>query len=76
MDGSSIPKFLNQILSKNLRVKTSKQPFTVGKMFSYGSLLIPVQNQEMNSDEIFNYLNQIILNAFELQESKQDLRTV
>jgi hypothetical protein len=48
MDGSSIPKFLNQILSKNLRVKTSKQPFThVGKMFSYGSLLIPVQNQEM-----------------------------
>ena len=62
------PKFLNQILSKNLRVKTSKQPFThVGKTFSYGSLLIPVQNQEMNSDEIFNYLNQIITEyAFEV----------
>jgi hypothetical protein len=36
-------------------------------MFSYGSLLIPVQNQEMNSDEIFNYLNQIIPDyAFEV----------
>jgi hypothetical protein len=34
-------------------------------MFSYGSL--PVQNQEMNSDEIFNYLNQIIPDyAFEV----------
>jgi hypothetical protein len=47
MDGSSIPKILNQILSKTY-AKTSKQPFThVGKMFSYGSLLIPVQNQEI-----------------------------
>lgn len=55
------PKLLNQILSKNLRVRTTKQPFTHnGKTFSYGSLFVPVQNQEMNSDEIFNYLNQII----------------
>lgn len=55
------PKLLNQILSKNLRVRTTKQPFTHnGKTFSYGSLFVPAQNQEMNSDEIFNYLNQII----------------
>ncbi|UFH34024.1 M14 family zinc carboxypeptidase [Flavobacterium acetivorans] len=55
------PKLLNQILSKNLRIRTSKQPFTHnGKTFSYGSLFLPVQNQEMNSEEIFNYLSQII----------------
>jgi hypothetical protein len=47
MDHQS-PKFLNQILSKTYALKQVK-PFThVGKMFSYGSLLIPVQNQEMN----------------------------
>lgn len=62
------PRFLNQILSKNLRVKTSKQPFIhKGKAFSYGTLLIPVQNQEMNSDEIFSFLDQIIPQyAFEI----------
>lgn len=55
------PKLLNQILSKNLRIRTSKQPFSHnGKNFSYGSLFLPVQNQEMNSEEIFNYLSQII----------------
>jgi hypothetical protein len=35
-------------------------------MFSYGSLLIPVQNQEMNSDEIFNYLKNNPEYAFEV----------
>lgn len=54
------PKILNQILSKNLRVKTTKQPFKhSGKTFSYGSLLVPVQNQEMDADEIFDYLSTI-----------------
>jgi hypothetical protein len=41
-----------------LRVEPPK-PFTL-KTFSYGSLFIPVQNQELSSQEIFNYLNQII----------------
>ena len=55
------PKLLNQLLAKGLRVRTTKKPFTHnGKIFSYGSLFIPVQNQELNSEEIFNYLNQII----------------
>ena len=55
------PKLLNQILSKNLRVKTTQQPFTsAGKTYSYGSLFLPVQNQEMDSDAIFEFLNKII----------------
>jgi len=55
------PKLLNQILSKNLRVKTTKQPFTSdGKIYSYGSLFLPVQNQEMDADAIFEFLNKII----------------
>ena len=55
------PKLLNQLLAKGLRVRSTKKPFTHnGKTFSYGSLLIPIQNQELNSEEIFNYLNQII----------------
>jgi hypothetical protein len=55
------PKLLYQLLSKGLRVKTTKQPFVhSGKTFSYGSLFLAVQNQEMNSEEIYNYLNEII----------------
>ena len=55
------PKLLNQILSKNIRVRATKQPFTsAGKTYSYGTLFVPVQNQEMDSDELFDYLNKII----------------
>ena len=55
------PKLLNQILSKNLRVRTTKQPFTSnGKTYSYGSLFVPVQNQEMDAEAIFNYLSKVI----------------
>jgi hypothetical protein len=55
------PKLLYQILVKNLRVRTTKQPFiSAGKTYSNGSLFIPVQNQEMDSDAIFVFLNKII----------------
>jgi hypothetical protein len=55
------PKLLYKLLSKGLRVKTTSKPFShKGKAFSYGSLFVPVQNQEMTSEEIHNYLNNII----------------
>lgn len=55
------PKILYQLLSKGIRVKTTKQPFTHnGKTFSYGSLFVPVQNQEINSDEMYSYLSKIL----------------
>lgn len=57
------PKLLYQLLAKGLRVKTTKKPFVHnGKTFSYGSLLVPIQNQTLSSDEIYAYLNQIIPN--------------
>jgi hypothetical protein len=41
--------------------KTYLQPFShKGKAFGYGSLFVPVQNQDMSSTEINNYLNEII----------------
>jgi hypothetical protein len=55
------PKLLNQLLAKGLRVRTTSKPFThKGKAFGYGSLFVPIQNQEMNSLEINNYLNEVI----------------
>ncbi|MFE3869414.1 M14 family zinc carboxypeptidase [Flavobacterium sp. LS2P90] len=55
------PKLLYQLLSKGLRVKTTTKPFVhSGKTFSYGSLFLAVQNQEMNSEEIHKYLNETI----------------
>ena len=55
------PKLLYQLQSKGLRIKTTKKPFVHnGKTFSYGSLLVPVQNQTMSSDEIYTLLSQII----------------
>ncbi|RTZ02656.1 M14 family metallopeptidase [Flavobacterium sp. GSP6] len=55
------PKLLYQLQAKGLRIKTTKKPFVHnGKTFSYGSLLVPVQNQTMSSDEMYVYLNQII----------------
>ena len=55
------PKLLNQILSKGLRVRATSQPFThSGQTFSYGSLFVPVQNQEMQSEAIYSYLSTII----------------
>ena len=54
-------KLLHQLLAKGLRIRTTKKPFTHnGKTFSYGSLFIPIQNQELNTDEIYTFLSQTI----------------
>ena len=52
---------LFQLLAKNILVKTSFSPFSVQtengtKDFSYGSLLIPVSNQTISSDELYTIL--------------------
>lgn len=53
-----------KLLAQNILVKTAFKPFTVSvdkdsKDFSYGSLLIPVQGQKLNSDELFAALKKI-----------------
>ena len=54
------PKVLNKILEKGLRAKTAKSPFTLeGKSYDYGTIMIPVQNQEMNAKKLYEFLNGI-----------------
>jgi len=52
-----VHKLLYQLLAKGLRVSVAKKPFIhKGKTFSYGSLLIPSQNQKMSATDIYNFL--------------------
>ena len=54
------PKILNKILSKGIRAKVAMQQFTSGKnQYDYGTILIPVQNQKLNADDLYNLLNKL-----------------
>ncbi|MCC8358569.1 M14 family zinc carboxypeptidase [Salinimicrobium sediminilitoris] len=54
------PKALNSILNKGLRAKVAMQPFNTGnKKFDYGTILIPAQNQKMDSEEIYDFLREV-----------------
>ncbi len=51
------PKALNKILEKGLRAKVAKSPFTIeNKSYDYGTIMIPVQNQLLNTDELHEFL--------------------
>ena len=58
------PKALNAILEKGLRAQVAMKSFeAASKAYDYGTILIPVQNQKMNSEEIFKALSEISKNA-------------
>ncbi len=47
------PKALNKILTKGLRAKVGMKPFKIeNKNYDYGTILIPVQNQKLNTSEL------------------------
>ena len=49
-----------KILNEGLRVKTATRKFSIkGKEYDYGTYMIPVQGQELNSDEIYKLLNKV-----------------
>ena len=50
-----------QLIKKSgLRVKTATRTFSInGEKFDFGTYMIPVQNQSLNSDEIYNLLVEI-----------------
>ena len=49
------PKVLHELLNSGIRVKVGTEPFSIdSKRFDYGTLLIPVQNQKLSSQEINN----------------------
>ena len=51
-----------KILDEGLRVKTATRKFSIkGKDYDYGTYMIPVQNQELSSDEIYELLSKISL---------------
>lgn len=53
------PKLLNSILKKGLHAKVSMKNFKAnGKSYDYGTIMIPVQNQNMSSSEIYTFLNE------------------
>ncbi|HSM63034.1 MAG TPA: M14 family zinc carboxypeptidase, partial [Gillisia sp.] len=58
------PKALNLILEKGLRAQVAMKTFEAdSKKYDYGTILIPVQNQKMNSTDIFNFLTEVSENS-------------
>ncbi len=48
------------LIKEGLRIKTATRKFSInGKEFDYGTYLIPVQNQSINSEDIYNKLLEI-----------------
>ena len=48
------------LIKEGLRIKTATRKFSIkGKEFDYGTYLIPVQNQIMNSEDIYNKLQEV-----------------
>ncbi|WP_031425383.1 M14 family metallopeptidase [Flavimarina sp. Hel_I_48] len=58
------PKVLNKILDKGLRAKVAMQPFTLeGNDYDYGTVFVPLQNQEMNLQEMQQFMNELSQNS-------------
>ncbi len=54
------PKAMNMILEKGLRVKVAKSPFSVeGNSYDYGTVLVPVQNQKLDANALYTFLNDV-----------------
>ncbi|MFS4416728.1 M14 family metallopeptidase [Maribacter sp. 2307ULW6-5] len=54
------PKALNQIMEKGLRAKVAMSPFTLeGNQYDYGTIMVPVQNQDLNATELHRFLTQV-----------------
>ncbi|WP_460219474.1 M14 family metallopeptidase [Psychroserpens sp. MEBiC05023] len=54
------PKALNAILESGLRAKVGMKQFSMnGKAYDYGTILIPVQNQNKSIDELYTFLQKI-----------------
>ena len=54
------PRAIYSLLNKGLRIKIALKPFKIdNKSYNYGTYLIPVQNQPLNGEEIYNLINEI-----------------
>ncbi len=54
------PKALNLILSEGLRAKVAMRQFSLeGRDYDYGTILIPIQNQDMNKADLTKFLAKV-----------------
>ncbi len=54
------PKALNAILNKGIRAKVSMKNFKNGGIsYDYGTIFIPVQNQKLNTLELYQFLSKV-----------------
>jgi len=62
--GYFYPKALYQILDKGLRAKVSMKKFKINeKSFDYGTIMVPVKNQNLNSNEIHKLLSEVSIDS-------------
>ncbi|MBC2839917.1 M14 family metallopeptidase [Robiginitalea sp. SC105] len=53
------PKLLNALLNKGLRAKVAREPFSQdGRDYDYGTIMVPVQNQDLDPGEIYELLRE------------------
>lgn len=58
------PKVLNAVLQKGIRAKVSMKNFTNNNQrYDYGTIFIPVQNQKLGANDLFDFLNKIAQQA-------------
>jgi len=60
--GYYTPFLLNKLLEQQLVVKVANEPFTdsQGRKFSNGSILVPVNNQKIDPDKIYQFLDRLV----------------
>ncbi len=58
------PKALNSILNKGIRAKVAKSPFNLeGNKYGNGTIMVPVQNQELDASELHEFLQKIAIES-------------
>lgn len=58
------PKLLNAILNNGLRAKVAMKQFKAnGKPCDYGTIMVPVKNQELTATEIYDFLKEAALDS-------------
>lgn len=59
------PKFLYALLNKGIRAKVSQKQFSAnGTSYDYGTIMIPVKNQNMTPDEIYATVNSLAKESY------------
>ncbi len=61
-NGYYTPKFIYELLEAGVRVKVGLKPFSIdGNSYDYGSIMIPVGNQQLSADELYDVIKKLHL---------------